>query len=99
MILLTTGRHGPKETARQVPEENQQAGDQRIQANSSLEEQDEAMGECRMLALLQARLAQFNCGLYPLTGDQLLLSHPDGFTRTVPDLRAARALLKQWEAR
>jgi hypothetical protein len=56
------------------------------------------MGDCRMLRLLQARLARFNTYLYPLCGDTLLMSQPGGFTRTVPDLRAARQLLRQWEA-
>lgn len=98
MILAFPGRHRPKETAR-VPREENQAGDQSKHSNSSRDELDDAIGECRMLRLLQDRLAQFNTYLYPLSGDALLLSQPGGFTRTVPDLRAARQLLRQWEAR
>lgn len=95
---VAAGRLAPKETARALLEEPK-AADQNKQLNGTPDPLDEAMGECRMLALLQARLAQFNTYLYPLSGDVLLLSQPGGFTRTVPDLRAARQLLKQWEAR
>lgn len=98
MILTFPRRHRPKETAR-VPQEERQAGDQSKQANSSRDELDQEVGDCRMLRLLQERLARFDTYLYPLTGDTLLLSQPGSFTRTVPDLRAARQLLRQWEAR
>lgn len=97
MILTFPTRHGPKETAHKVPKENLQAGDQSKQANCSRDELDQEVGECRMLRLLQARLARFDTYLYPLCGTALLLSQPGGFTRTVPDLRAARQLLRQWE--
>ncbi|MDB5956742.1 MAG: hypothetical protein JWP60_3350 [Ramlibacter sp.] len=98
MSAICMDRHPPKETA-PARVDGAKAGVQSKQANSSREELDDAMGECRMLRVLQDRLARFNAYLYPLCGEQLLLSQPGGLTRTVPDLRAARQLLKQWEAR
>jgi hypothetical protein len=98
VILTFPGQHRPKNSAR-VPAEERQAGDQSKQAHFNRDELDSAIGECRMLKLLQQRLARFNAYLYPLCGDALLISQPDGFTRRVPDLRSARELLKQWEAR
>ena len=59
----------------------------------------EGMGKCRMLQALQRRSARFGSGLYPLHGDNLLMSIPGGFSFVVPDLRAAHHLLRQWEGR
>lgn len=87
----------PKETAYR-PGEGKQAAELNKHTDGTADPLDTAMGECRLLALLQARLARFNTYLYPLTGDTLLMSQPGGFTRTVPDLRAACQLLRQWEA-
>lgn len=87
---------GPKETARVLAEEPKAA--EQKQANGTPDELDGAIGECRLLAMLQARLAKYGVRLFPLVGSSLLLSQPGGFTRTVPDLRVARELLKQWEA-
>lgn len=98
MFVTFPGRHRPKETAR-VPKEEQQAAGQSKHRDCKADDLDSAMGECRLLRLLQERLSRHDAYLYPLCGDQLLLSQPGGFTRTLPDLRAARQLLKQWEAR
>jgi len=92
------GPNGPRKTARVLTEEPK-AAEQNKQANGTADELDDAMGECRMLRLLQRRLSQFDVSLFPLSGDHLLLSHPSGFTRTVPNLRAARELLRNWEGR
>ena len=59
----------------------------------------EGLGECRMLSMLKRGFAKHKAGLFPLDGDKLLLSLPGDFTRTLPDLRAARVLLRQWEGR
>lgn len=58
---------------------------------------NESEGKCRMLKELQRRTARFGSGLYPLHGDNLLVSIPGGFSFVVPDLRAADRLLRQWE--
>ena len=55
------------------------------------------LSECRLLAALQSRFARFNTGVYPLDGDKLLLSQVGGFTRVLPDLRAAHHVVRQWE--
>lgn len=59
----------------------------------------EGMGKCRMLKALQRRSARFGSGLYPLHGDNLLMSLPGGFSFVVPDLSAAHRLLRQMEGR
>ena len=59
----------------------------------------DAPGECRMLSMLQDGFAKHRAGLYPLDGDKLLLSLPGDFTRTLPDMRAARVLLRRWGGR
>lgn len=56
-----------------------------------------ASTEAAMLAYLQRRLAQFGASLRPLCGDELLLSRAGDASRAVPDLRAARQILRQWE--
>lgn len=58
-----------------------------------------AVGECRTLSTLQKGFARYGAGLYPLDGVKLLLSLPGEFTRTLPDMRAALVLLRQWEGR
>lgn len=97
MITALAGPRRPKETA-YVPGEEQQAADETKHRDHSADELDSAMGECRMLRLLQRRLERFGAGLFPLTGSQLLLSQPAGMTAVLPDLASARHLLKQWEA-
>jgi hypothetical protein len=59
----------------------------------------EGMGKCRMLKALQQRSERFGSGLFPLHGDNLLMSMPGGFSFVVPDLSAAHRLLRQWEGR
>ena len=59
----------------------------------------EGMGKGRVLKALQRRSARFGSGLFPLHGDNLLMSMPGGFSFVVPDLRAAHHLLRRWEGR
>ena len=59
----------------------------------------DGLSECRMLESLRFRFARFNTGLYPLDGDKLLLSQAGGFTRVLPDLRAAHYVVRQLEGR
>jgi hypothetical protein len=68
------------------------------EANPTPSNDIDAMGPCRLLRHFQERLSQLGFGLYPLTGDVLLLTNPKlGMSRTVPDLRAARIFLMQLE--
>jgi len=59
----------------------------------------EGVGKCGMLRALQRRSERFGSGLFPLHGDNLLMSMPGGFSFVVPNLRAARDVLRQWEGR
>lgn len=68
--------------------------------NRTPDEDSDAMGPCRLLRHLQSKLAQMGFGLYPLTGDILLLTNPRlGMSRTLPDLRAATVFARSLEVR
>jgi hypothetical protein len=95
-VAFGHARHRPKETA-QLLEEGNQAGEFKRDANGTPDELDQATGECRLLVSLQARLARFDAHLYALTSDTYLLSQDGGLTLCLPDLRAARLLITQWE--